>query len=53
VRLRDRLVTVVYLVGGSRGLGGIYLEQMHLLTAAAAAAFERCILRKKRGYAQS
>jgi hypothetical protein len=53
VRLRDRLVTVVYMDGGSRGLGGIDLEQMHRLTAAAAAAFERCILSKKRGYAQS
>jgi len=53
VRLRDRLVTVVYMDGGSRGLGGIDLEQMHRLTAATAAAFERCILSKKRGYAQS
>ncbi|HEV3072936.1 MAG TPA: hypothetical protein VHB47_00855 [Thermoanaerobaculia bacterium] len=53
VRLKDRLVSVLYLDGGSRGLGGIDLEQMHRLTAATAAAFERCILSKKRGYAQS
>jgi Type II secretion system (T2SS), protein E, N-terminal domain len=53
VRLKDRLVSVIYMDGGSRGLGGIDLEQMHRLTAATAAAFERCILTKKRGYAQS
>jgi hypothetical protein len=53
VRLKDRLVSVLYMDGGSRGLGGIDLEQMHRLTAATAAAFERCILSKKRGYAQS
>jgi Type II secretion system (T2SS), protein E, N-terminal domain len=53
VRLKDRLVTVIYTDGGGRGLGGIDLEQMHRLTAATAAAFERCILSKKRGYAQS
>jgi hypothetical protein len=53
VRLKDRLVTVIYVDGGGRGLGGIDLEQMHRLTAAVAAAFERCILSKKRGYAQS
>lgn len=53
VRLKDRLVSVIYMDGGSRGLGGIDLEQMHRLTAATAAAFERCIVSKKRGYAQS
>ncbi len=53
VRLKDRLVLVLYLDGGSRGLGGVDLEQMHRLTALTAAAFERCILHKKRGYAQS
>lgn len=53
VRLKDRLVSVLYMDGGSRGLGGIDLEQMHRLTAATAAAFERCIVSKKRGYAQS
>jgi hypothetical protein len=53
VRLRDRLVLVVYLDGGNRGLGGVDIEQMRRLTTLAAAAFERCILHKKRGYAQS
>lgn len=53
VRLMNRLVSVIYMDGGSRGLGGIDLEQMHRLTAATANAFERCILGKKRGYAQS
>ncbi|HYL06725.1 MAG TPA: hypothetical protein VE075_11835, partial [Thermoanaerobaculia bacterium] len=53
VRLMDRMVTVIYMDGGNRGLGGIDLEQMHRLTAATAGAFERCILTKKRGYAQS
>ena len=53
VRLRDRMVTVLYMDGGSRGLGGIDLELMQRLTTATAAAFERCILSKKRGYAQS
>jgi hypothetical protein len=53
VRLRDRLVIVIYVDGGGRGFGGIDLEQMHRLTAATGAAFERCILSKKRGYAQS
>jgi hypothetical protein len=53
VRLRDRLVLVLYLDGGARGLGGVDLEQMQRLTALTAVAFERCILHKKRGYAQS
>ncbi len=34
VRLKDRLVSVIYMDGGNRGLGGIDLEQMHRLTAA-------------------
>ena len=53
VRMRDRLVIVAYVDGGSRGLAGIDFEQMQRLTAATAVAFERCILNKKRGYAQS
>jgi hypothetical protein len=53
VRLRDRLVTVIYADGASRGLGGIDLEQLHRLVAATKAAFGRCILEKKRGNAQS
>ncbi|HVT58767.1 MAG TPA: hypothetical protein VHR45_10230 [Thermoanaerobaculia bacterium] len=51
VHLKDRLVTVIYADAGSRGLGRIDLEQMQRLTAATAAAFEHCILIKKRGYA--
>jgi hypothetical protein len=53
VWLRDRLVTVIYADGASRGLGGIDLEQMHRLVAATQAAFGRYLLRKKRGNAQS
>jgi hypothetical protein len=51
VRLRDRLVTIIYMDGGSRGLGGIDLELMQRLTAATADAFRRCILGKKSGFA--
>lgn len=49
VRLKGRLVTVVYADGGDRGLGGVDLEQLQRLTAATAVAFERCIVAKKRG----
>jgi hypothetical protein len=47
VRLRDRLVTVVYADGPAKGLGGVDLSSMQRLTAAAAAAFERSALRKR------
>jgi hypothetical protein len=53
VRLKDRLVTAIYADGSSRGLWGIDLDQMQRLMAATATAFERCIVSKKRGYAQS
>jgi hypothetical protein len=53
VRLKERLVIVIYADGGSRGLGGIDLEQMHRLVGATQAAFGRCVLRKKHGNAQS
>jgi Type II secretion system (T2SS), protein E, N-terminal domain len=53
VRLKERLVIVIYADGGSRGLGGIDLEQMQRLVAATQAAFGRCVLRKKHGNAQS
>ncbi len=53
IRLRERLVAIVYMDGGSRGLGGTDLEQVRRLTALTAAAFEHCILTKKHGYAQS
>jgi hypothetical protein len=49
VRLRDRLVMVLYVDGGGAPLGRVDLEAMQRLTAATAAAFQRCILRKKRG----
>ncbi len=50
VRLRDRLVMVIYADGGNRGFAGIDLEDMQRLRATTATAFERCILRMKRGY---
>jgi hypothetical protein len=53
VRLRDRLVSVIYVDGGSRGLAAVDLDLMNRLAAATAAAFERCILHKKFGYPQS
>ncbi len=46
VRLRDRLVMVLYVEAGG---GRIDLDGMQRLAAATAAAFERCILVKKRG----
>jgi hypothetical protein len=49
VRLRDRLVTVLYLDRAGAPLGPVDLESMQRLSAAAAAAFEGCILRRKRG----
>lgn len=48
VRLRDRLVTVLYLDGGGAPLGRVDLGAMQRLTAATAEAFHRCILLKKR-----
>jgi MshEN domain len=53
IRLRDRLVAVIYVDGGSRGLAAVDLDQMQRLTVATTAAFERCILSKKFGYPQS
>jgi type II secretion system (T2SS) protein E len=47
VRLKDRLVTVLYADGPAKGLGGVDLSSMQRLTAAAAAAFERSALRKR------
>ena len=49
VRVKDRLVTVVYADGATKGLSGVDLPQLQRLTASTAAAFERCILHKKRG----
>lgn len=49
VRLRERLVMVIYVDGGSRG-SAVDLERMRRLIAVTGAAFERCILSKKRAY---
>ena len=48
VRMRDRLVTVIYADGAKR----VDLAQLQRLAAATAAAFERCILLKKQGEAR-
>src|SRR5947199_8170110 len=45
VRIKDRLVMVIYADGATRG--PIDLSQMQRLAAAATAAVERCILQKK------
>jgi hypothetical protein len=47
LRLRDRLVTVLYADGPAKGLGGVDLPAMQRLTAAATSAFERLTLRKR------
>ncbi|HYO12317.1 MAG TPA: hypothetical protein VE685_03865 [Thermoanaerobaculia bacterium] len=47
VRLKDRLVTILYADGPAKGLGGVDLSSMQRLTAAAAAAFERFALRRR------
>ena len=48
VRIRDRLVTAVYLDRMPEKLGSLDLEAMRSLAAAAARAYERCIFRKKK-----
>ena len=48
VRIKDRLVTVIYADGGG-GKIRADLEGLRRLAAATAAAFERCILHKKHG----
>jgi len=45
VRIKDRMVMVIYADGATRG--PIDLSQMQRLAAAATAAVERCILQKK------
>ena len=55
VRIRDRLVAVLYADGGLRpgkGLGGIDLPHLQRLAAATGAALERCILHRKRAEAK-
>ncbi|HEY0514168.1 MAG TPA: hypothetical protein VGH73_19835 [Thermoanaerobaculia bacterium] len=51
VRVRDRLLVVVYADGPAKG--PIELPQMQRLAAAATSAVERCILQRKRGEAKS
>jgi hypothetical protein len=47
VRLRERLVSVLYADRAEGGPGGLHLEELKRLTDATVAAFERCILYKK------
>jgi hypothetical protein len=47
VRLRDRMVSVMYADRAEGGAPGLSLDEMRRLAAATASAFERCILRKK------
>ncbi len=51
VRIKDRLVMVIYADGASRG--PVELQQIQRLGALATAAVERCILQRKRGEAKS
>ena len=51
IRLRDRLVTVLYLDAAGGPLGRVDLEGLQRLAAAAARALERLILQKKKGSA--
>ncbi len=51
IRLRDRLVTVLYLDAAGGPLGRIDLEGLQRLAAATARALERLILQKKKGSA--
>ncbi|HEX6900821.1 MAG TPA: hypothetical protein VF789_13935 [Thermoanaerobaculia bacterium] len=51
VRIKDRLVMLIYADGASKG--PVDLPQMQRLAAAATAAVERCILQRKRGEAKS
>jgi hypothetical protein len=50
VRLKDRLVAILYADGGLKS--GIGLPQLQALAAAAGAALERCILHRKRAEAK-
>ncbi|HEY7215533.1 MAG TPA: hypothetical protein VIC28_12950, partial [Thermoanaerobaculia bacterium] len=51
VRIKDRLVMVIYADGAARG--PVELPQLQRLVSLATAAVERCILRRKRGEAKS
>jgi hypothetical protein len=56
VRIKDRLVAVLYADGGLRtgkaGIGGLALPQLQSLAAATGAALERSILHRKRAEAK-
>ncbi len=47
IRLRGRLISIVYVDHGTRGLQGIDLEEIKQLMDKASIAFELCILRRK------
>jgi Type II secretion system (T2SS), protein E, N-terminal domain len=49
VRMKDRLVAVIYADGAGKGLSGIDLPQMQRLASSTAAALQRGILHKKKG----
>jgi hypothetical protein len=48
VRMKDRLVAVIYADGARKGLSGIDLGQLQRLASSTAAALQRCILHKKK-----
>ncbi|HXO22477.1 MAG TPA: hypothetical protein VOA87_21360 [Thermoanaerobaculia bacterium] len=48
VRIKDRLVAFIYADRAEGGSGGLHLEELKRLADAAVAAFERCILYKKK-----
>lgn len=49
VRMKDRMVAVIYADGANKGLAGIDLPQLQRLASSAATALQRCILHKKKG----
>lgn len=51
VKMKDRMVTVIYADGARNGLAGIDLQQMQRLASSTADALQRCILHKKKGEA--
>ncbi|HKH48903.1 MAG TPA: hypothetical protein VKM72_29920 [Thermoanaerobaculia bacterium] len=53
VRMKDRLVSVIYADGATKGLSGIDLPQMQRLASSTADALQRCILHKKKGEARA
>ena len=47
IRLRGRLISVLYADRGALGLEGVEIEEIKELSDKAAIAFELCILRRK------